>query len=1375
MRTLLILIPLLLTSLFTFAQPGRIDTTFNTFDDGTYGDGTGFQYQVNVVVTQADGKIIVAGGFSTFNGFPANKIVRLDQNGHLDPTFSVGTGFNSDVLDLEIQPDGKIVVGGWFTSFNGVSRNKIARLNSDGSLDPSFTVGSGFSTSLYTWVSDVALQSNGKIIAVGEFSSYNGSSRNKIVCLNPNGSIDLSFTQFGFNETANVAYVQQDGKILIGGGFWTYGGNTVRDLVRLNPDGTLDSTFLNAGFGGFSDDVFDIVVQPDGKIVACGYFWEFDGTNRRRIARLNADGTLDTGFNPGIGFEDPAYTVSLQTDGKIIVGGEFISFNGVPRKRITRLNTDGSMDASFNFGEGCDDMVFATCVESDGKILVGGRFDFFNGELKYSLARLNPDGSLISSFNPAAGFNDKVHTTLIQPDGKVLVGGNFNAFNGKARPKIARLNSDGSLDESFNPSGGFNNEVYAIALQADNKMIVAGKFTMFNGSSSNRIVRLNPDGSVDLTFNIGTGFNGTARTIAIQSDGKILVGGEFTSYNGATTKYFVRLNPDGSIDPTLVVGTGFSSFVYQIVVNESDDRITVAGFFTTYNNVSISRIARLNNNGTLDATFATTGTGFNNGIRSIALQPDGKTLIAGSFTQYNGATNNYIARLNYNGSVDPTFNTGTGLDGTANSIALQSDGKIIIGGEFLTFNGFSRNRIVRLNADGTFDPVFNPGTGFNNIVRSLAIQSDGNIIAGGDFGSFDGYTKNRILRLLGNCLTISDNSIITNVSCVNGSNGSISFAPTGGFAPYSYYWSNGANSNSSTGLTAGLYTITITDAIGCSKTFNKTVSEPSITLSGTQVVTNVSCWNGTNGSIDLTPIGGTAPYAIDWGNGITTEDRSGLTAGVYHVTISDTSGCAILSIPITQPDTSLHATVQITNVNCFNGSDGAIDLIPDGGTSPYTYSWNNGDTLQDISELTSGVYTVNLTDSLGCTTSLSATITQPAAVTNSFTVSNCYSHTWNSQTYSSSGDYTQNFTTVNGCDSTVTMHLTINHSTSGTFNHTVCNPFNFYGTIYDTSGTYIINLQNVAGCDSVLTLNLTVNSPSSGSISDTSCGNYFVNGELFFSSGTYTQHLINAEGCDSVLTLNLTILPTTYGTVTQTACGFYNYHGSIYTSSGTYYQYLTNSNGCDSLVTLNLTINNTTIQTINVTACDSYSFNGQIYTTSGTYEHNFTNSSGCDSTIILVLGINDVPDMMITDNGNGTITASNFDFYQWIDCSTGNIIAGETSPSYSPAQNGTYAVIGTTLSPCSDTSECIEINYLDVNKKTQSQISLVPNPTEDIVSIFFNKPSAQLMVRDSQGKQILYKLIMSGEQISLQNYADGVYLFEIKTDESSTTHKILKQ
>jgi len=216
----------------------------------------------------------------------------------------------------------------------------------------------------------------------------------------------------------------------------------------------------------------------------------------RGFARLNADGTLDTQFNPGVAGDPFAtvFAIAVQSDGRIVVGGSFNSINGAARTNLARLNAGGILDTNFNpgaiVGGQLSSAVYAVAVDGLGKVLVGGDFTSVNGSAHTNLARLNTNGTLDTSFNPAAGTDYAVNSIVVQTDGKVLLGGFFTQVNGRGRNCIARLNADGTLDTGFDPGSGADAVIYSVALQADGKVLIGGGFTSFNGTPRGGIARL---------------------------------------------------------------------------------------------------------------------------------------------------------------------------------------------------------------------------------------------------------------------------------------------------------------------------------------------------------------------------------------------------------------------------------------------------------------------------------------------------------------------------------------------------------------------------------------------------------------------------------------------------------------------------------------------------------------------------------------------------------------------------------------------------------------------------------------------------------------------------------------------------------------------
>lgn len=675
-----------------------------------------------------------------------NRACRLNSDGSLDNTFSVGTGFSNTVDFVKIQNDGKMLFAGLFTTYNSLTASRVVRLNTNGSIDATFVTGTGFNNTTRR----LDIQNDGKIIYVGAFTSYNGTAINRIARLNSDGSLDSSFVVgTGFNGEVRHVKVQSDGKIVCGGSFTSYNGTTVNRIVRLNSDGSLDTSF-NSG-SGFNSTVVSLDLDSNNKILCGGQFTNYNTVNINRVARLNSDGSLDTTFAVGLGIGDTVMEVKVDRNDKVLCGFFGTTANGLTANRLVRLNNDGSIDSQFltNIGTACEfpsgARVYAFAIQSDNKILLVHISNLFNNYLQPFITRLNEDGTIDTTFNiNKTVFWVDAQTLAIQNDGKIVCAGLFTTY-GTFNPRLVCLNNN--IEKAVNIVG-FDDIINDLVLQNDGKLVAVGQFTSYNNITRSRVVRINADLSIDSSFVVGTGLNATAFGVAVQSDGKVIVVGNFTNYNGTARNRIVRLNTNGSIDNTFNIGTGFDSEQYVLAI-QSDGKILCAGGATTYNGVSANRIVRLNTDGSRDTSFVI-GTGFNSSVSSMAIQSDGKILCGGNFTSYNGTASNRIIRLNSDGSIDSTFNIGTGASSGVSAIAIQSDNKIVIGGLFTSYNGFSINRIARLNSDGTRDTSFVVGSGFSASVLSMVVESDGKIFVGGSFTSYNGVTRYRFARLYSN-------------------------------------------------------------------------------------------------------------------------------------------------------------------------------------------------------------------------------------------------------------------------------------------------------------------------------------------------------------------------------------------------------------------------------------------------------------------------------------------------------------------------------------------------------------------------------------------------------------------------------------------------
>ncbi|MFN8532761.1 MAG: delta-60 repeat domain-containing protein [Dehalococcoidia bacterium] len=353
-------------------------------------------------------------------------------------------------------------------------------------------------------------------------------------------------------ETGANGYVYtitplSDGKFLIGGEFTEVLGLTRNRIARLTSTGALDETF-NANA---NSDVRSIVVESGGQITFAGDFTSVGGIAQNRLARVDATGLVDPTFNNGLaGPDGRVHVIVRQGDGKYLIGGTFLNVNGVSRARIARLNSDGSLDTSFNPGGGVtgafeDAVVHTIAVQADGKVLIGGTFDTVDGTARNHLARLNANGTLDAAFN--AGVDSTVYRLQVLPDTTIVVGGFFGSIAGGARRRIARLKVDGTLQASFGGNDlGADQGLYTFR-SAGAGYLIGGRFTEYNNPSSttrNHLARIDANGVLDPGCDPGVGPTADPDVfdVAPLAGGNIVVGGPFKNFGGKAWLYYAVLD-----------------------------------------------------------------------------------------------------------------------------------------------------------------------------------------------------------------------------------------------------------------------------------------------------------------------------------------------------------------------------------------------------------------------------------------------------------------------------------------------------------------------------------------------------------------------------------------------------------------------------------------------------------------------------------------------------------------------------------------------------------------------------------------------------------------------------------------------------------------
>lgn len=367
------------------------------------------------------------------------------------------------------------------------------------------------------------------------------------------------------------------------------------------------------------------------------------------------------------------------------------------------------LDPSFKVGPGANDAVDGLVVQADQRILVGGEFTSIGGCSNSFMARLSADGSVDVSFNPAGQTDGAIQCLLQQPDRKVLVGGGFERLLGHTQPALARLLEDGSVDATFDASAVFNTNtaVYSLALQDDGRLLV-GYRVLDNYSS--RVVRLNTNGTPDSTFVCTSQITGYVFALLPQADGGVLFGGNIYGLIGSTNYSLYRLKPDGQLDDTFDAGLDMSSVL--CLVRQTNGQILVGGLLKRAGVSNTVPLLRLNADLHWDESFRTDAFGETGGamggpaISALLLLPDGKIVAGGDFYEVGGFWRRHIARFTPEGHVDGCFDPGLGLGGfsvgTVRAIALQPDGRILIGGLFqgvdTAYGQFNLARLLPQNA-----------------------------------------------------------------------------------------------------------------------------------------------------------------------------------------------------------------------------------------------------------------------------------------------------------------------------------------------------------------------------------------------------------------------------------------------------------------------------------------------------------------------------------------------------------------------------------------------------------------------------------------------------------------------------------------------------
>jgi uncharacterized delta-60 repeat protein len=750
---------------------------------------------VLAVAVQSDGKVLLGGSFTTVAGQSRQNLARLNADGSLDESFDPGA--EGTVYVLHIQPDGKVLVGGQFFSLGGFPRSNLGRLHPDGIFDESFEVG-GFDP-----VSAVVVQANGQIVVGGFFG---------VARLQANGTLDDTFDP-PIEGSVNCLALQRNGALLVGGDFRIDEPDEDGDLigyfylVRFLANGRLDEDFYPDPDGG----VTGLLVQPDGKILVSGDFTTLQDARanyvpRSGFARLDGNGNVEHAFNPAP--DGAVRTMALQADGRILLGGDFIQIAGQTRGWLARLAVNGTLDNTFavNINEPVD----ALALQADGAILVGGGFASLGGLNRQGLGRLSNTspgaqrlsyaGTTITWLRARTASEvwqvvfersvDGMSWTNIGPGTRIAggwqrtgvslpAGGSIRARGFVAGGSQA---SSGWLVESYygrpvlrgQPTHRTNNAgtTATFVVQIDGAEPLSYQWLRDGQPLSNQGNVFGANGPMLTISPVAKANEGAFQLIASNSLGSVtsvvatLVvldpaifqqpagtnlnigqGATLTVTAGGTPPLSYQWYREGSLLPgktgaalALSNVSGADAGLYTVVVSNSFGSVTSAPALVSVNLI------------TVDAGFDPGAAGASDAsVYALALQPDGRALVGGDFASLDGQARGRLGRLGADGAVDAHFNPGA-LGGGFPGIfcyAVQADGRILVGGSFTSLAGQPRMNLGRLNPDGSLDATFNPGAGNDAFTRvtCLALQPDGKILVGGLFTSLAGVPRDGLGRL----------------------------------------------------------------------------------------------------------------------------------------------------------------------------------------------------------------------------------------------------------------------------------------------------------------------------------------------------------------------------------------------------------------------------------------------------------------------------------------------------------------------------------------------------------------------------------------------------------------------------------------------------
>lgn len=747
---------------------GEWKETYNTLSKASIWNNIDTSTSIVYDIVESDTHLFVMGSF--FNVFGDDTIWALipvvKETGELDEVMmaNLSGGPDGNVRCGRMQADGKLIIGGSFDYIGTTACPRLVRLNSDMTIDSTFltNIGTGLtSNNIY----DVEVDGDGNIYAVGDFTVFNGNTRNRMVKLDSTGTEDTTFaTNIGTGFGGSVLCCTIGDGIMVGGSFTTFNSNTRGRIVKLATSGVEDATFVagvaSTGNGtGFSSTVNCICYVGDGYAVG-GNFSGYCGTNYGFFFMIDTDGTYDDDFinmRANGGYANPLsptrytwYTSQVRcinyTNGYLTVGGSFLIYltdKSIIWNRCVVLSAErGTLDIGggktiYLRGKPVDEQFPETICDSD----------------PYCFSTKK-----VGSGSGAASY----------------IGGQFQSIGGKYLGKVAEIGyTNGGVVFAPYANGSFTN-VFKKNINVKNKTLTyngnvkaaakVGDEVFFGGITYNyddtffgSLIKVDKNYRADTTFasNSGRGFTSTSFTAYndvvndfVIKDNEIVAVGNFTAYNDTSSTRIIRLNLDGTVAGSFVGGIG--NEVNGIKYLPVNNKYVIWGIFTTVFGTTARYLSLLNTDFTLDTTFNTNIGTASSTINGVFEHPDGRLFVTGTFTTFNGvAGTNRLVVLNSNGTIDSSYMTalGTGFNSTVNSVAFTSSGDAIIVGNFTTYQtSLTRNRIIKLSSTGVEDTTFytNLGTALGAYGQNIHKLDTGVYVIFGAFTTLNGNIRTRV-------------------------------------------------------------------------------------------------------------------------------------------------------------------------------------------------------------------------------------------------------------------------------------------------------------------------------------------------------------------------------------------------------------------------------------------------------------------------------------------------------------------------------------------------------------------------------------------------------------------------------------------------------